>query len=148
MNLHWDCQPQLWLLMRHHQIAQSPAIKIVEQQHLGHRKSMFPIDISTIHRLHSHDLLLSLPASYSSLCFALARRLWAKLNFTNFTILHATCLPTVVCNSIVFNLLLVLGFSKRRGVTPTFNGGSIYVLLWSHGKWRLQELWASNFHCV
>jgi hypothetical protein len=36
MNLHWDHQPQLGLLMGHRQIVQSQAIKIVERPHPDH----------------------------------------------------------------------------------------------------------------
>ncbi len=97
-----------------------------------------------IRRFHSPDLLLSSPASFSSLCSTLARRLWVTfelhqlltplyalllpkghelpLSYTSFTIHHAPSSSTVVCSSIVFNLLFVSSFSRRRGVSPTFNG--------------------------
>jgi hypothetical protein len=69
---------------------------------------------------HSPYLLWSLLVFRSFLCFNLTRRLWATFEFCQLHHTPCPCLPTIVCNFIVFNLLLVLGFSKRKGVSPTF----------------------------
>ncbi len=138
---------------------QSLVIKIISNHIWAIEKACLQLSSPMIRHLHSLNLLLSSVASCSFLCSILIKRVWVTFELhqllapfyallspkdyelpLNFTILHAPCSPTVVYSSIVFNLLLVSSFSKRRGVTLAFNGRSIFILLWSGGRWRLQEL--------